>query len=227
MIKLIAVDKSHQIGDQRIRALREVSLEVQPARITAVMGPSGCGKTTLLNVAGGLQAIDGGSVTVGDVDLGAADERELCRLRRQTIGFIFQNYNLIEMLDVVENVALPLELDGRSRRESRDAAHAALDAVGLLSLAGRVPGSLSGGQRQRVAIARALTGGRAILLADEPTGALDSDNTEMVMDTLTELAAAGVMCLLVTHDEHVAARADRIVRMVDGQVVAAATTPAP
>jgi putative ABC transport system ATP-binding protein len=223
MIRLVSVDKTFRIGDEEISALRDVSIEFQPRCITAVMGPSGCGKSTLLGVAGGLQAPDRGSVTVGDVELASAGERELCRLRRQVIGFIFQSYNLIEMLSVVENVALPMELDGRSRRESRAAAQAALDDVGLLSLAARRPGSLSGGQRQRVAIARALTGGRTVLLADEPTGALDSDNSVMVMDTLAELAAAGVMCLLVTHDDQVAARAGTIVRMVDGRVV----TPEP
>ncbi|WP_337662193.1 ABC transporter ATP-binding protein [Actinoalloteichus sp. AHMU CJ021] len=213
------IRKSYRSGTVPVPALRGVSLDVAAGSLTAVMGPSGCGKSTLLTVAGGLRAADSGTVVVAGVDLASLSDSASHRHRRRHIGFVFQDYNIVPTLNTIENVMLPLELDGRKRSHARTEAERALAAVGIDDLAARHPDALSGGQRQRVALARAICGERGLILADEPTGALDSAAAGQVLDTLVGLVRDGAACLVVTHDEAVAARADRVVRMRDGLVI--------
>ena len=205
-------------GDAATRALAGVSLDIAEREFVALMGPSGCGKSTLLTLAGGLQAPDAGSVSVAGVDLATLTGGALYRHRRRHIGYVFQEFNLIDVFTVAENVALPLELDGMSPRRARRRAETTLEQVGLAGMGGRYPATLSGGQRQRVAFARAVCGRARLIIADEPTGALDTATEEGVLDLLDELRAQGATCLVATHSEHVASRADRIVRMRDGRV---------
>jgi putative ABC transport system ATP-binding protein len=183
------------------------------------MGPSGSGKSTLLNLAGGLDAVTGGQVLVEDTDLGTLSRTQLAALRRRSVGYVFQDFNLIPALTAAENVALPLELDGTRVREARRAAMAALGELGLEELADRFPDELSGGEQQRVAIARALVGSRRLVLADEPTGALDSRTGELVLRLLRARCEAGASGVLVTHEARHAAWADRVVFLRDGAMV--------
>jgi putative ABC transport system ATP-binding protein len=183
------------------------------------MGPSGSGKTTLLSLVGGLDRASAGRVLVEGTDAGGLDAGRLAALRRRTVGYVFQELNLLAALTAIENVSLPLELDGLGYAAARAAAAAALDSVGLASLADRYPDDLSGGEQQRVAIARALVGDRRILLADEPTGALDSVTGETVMRLLRRHCDGGGCAILVTHDAAHAAWADRVVFLRDGRVV--------
>ncbi|MBR7744714.1 ABC transporter ATP-binding protein [Phycicoccus sp. BSK3Z-2] len=213
------VVRVHGDGPTAVRALDGVSLEIHPGELVAVMGPSGSGKSTLLNVAGGLDRPTSGSVTIGDQDLTTLDARALAKLRRRRMGFVFQDYNLIPSLTAAENVALPLELDGTRARLARRAARHTLDLMGLMDLSDRYPDQMSGGQQQRVAIARALVGTRRFVLADEPTGALDSHTGEEVLRVLRERCDDGVAGLLVTHEARHAAWADRVVFLRDGKVV--------
>ena len=213
------VTRVHGSGETAVTALAGVSLDVHPGELVAVMGPSGSGKSTLLNVAGGLDRPTSGSVVVGGEDLTGLSPRDLARMRRRRMGFVFQDFNLIPSLTAAENVALPLELDGmRARRARRQARHT-LDLMDLMSLSDRYPDQMSGGQQQRVAIARALVGSRRFVLADEPTGALDSHTGEEVLRVLRERCDAGVAGLLVTHEARHAAWADRVVFLRDGEVV--------
>ncbi|HEY1538508.1 MAG TPA: ABC transporter ATP-binding protein [Solirubrobacteraceae bacterium] len=182
------------------------------------MGPSGSGKSTLLNLAGGLDAPTGGAVVVEGTDLGGLSARDLAALRRRAIGYVFQDFNLIPALTAAENVALPRELDGVGVRRSRSEAIVALDEVGLAGVADRFPDEISGGQRQRVAIARALIGPRRLVLADEPTGALDSHSGESVLRLLRARCDAGASGVLVTHEARLAGWADRVVFLRDGEV---------
>jgi putative ABC transport system ATP-binding protein len=182
------------------------------------MGPSGSGKSTLLNLAGGLDAPTGGAVVVEGTDLGGLSARDLAALRRRAIGYVFQDFNLIPALTAAENVALPRELDGVGVRRSRSEAIVALDEVGLAGVADRFPDEISGGQRQRVAIARALVGPRRLVLADEPTGALDSHSGESVLRLLRARCDAGASGVLVTHEARLAGWADRVVFLRDGEV---------
>ncbi|MFC9681712.1 ABC transporter ATP-binding protein [Streptomyces sp. NPDC056948] len=218
MLVLDGVTRRYRSGEVEVQAVRGVSLTVREGTLTAVMGPSGCGKSTLLTMAGGLQPPDTGTVMVAGVRIDALAEAELYQHRRRHIGYVFQDYNLVRILSVAENVALPAELDGMSRRKARAQAREALASVGMEEYADRYPDSLSGGQQQRVALARAFSGGRGLILADEPTGALDSDSAAQVLDSLQSLVRSGATCVIVTHDEAVAARADRVVRMRDGVV---------
>ncbi|MFJ4534813.1 ABC transporter ATP-binding protein [Streptomyces tibetensis] len=215
---LDGVTRRYRSGEIEVQAVRGVSLTAREGTLTAVMGPSGCGKSTLLTMAGGLQPPDSGAVTVAGVRIDGLTEAELYQHRRRHIGYVFQDYNLVRILSVAENVALPAELDGMSRRKARAQAREALASVGMDACADRYPDSLSGGQQQRVALARAFSGGRGLILADEPTGALDSDSAGQVLDSLQSLVRSGATCVIVTHDEAVAARADRVVRMRDGLV---------
>ncbi|MET7511332.1 ABC transporter ATP-binding protein [Streptomyces albidoflavus] len=216
MLVLDEVSRRYRSGEVEVRAVRGVSLTAAEGTLTAVMGPSGCGKSTLLTVAGGLQPPDSGAVTVAGVRIDQLSEAELYRHRRRHIGFVFQDYNLVRVLDAVENVALPAELDGVPRRKAHARAREALALVGLAGHAGRHPDSLSGGQQQRVALARAIASGGSLILADEPTGALDTESAARVLDALRDLVDAGATCVVVTHDDAVAARADRVLRMRDG-----------
>lgn len=219
MLALTGVSKSYQQGTSTIHALRNVSLSALPGTCTAVMGPSGCGKSTLLTVAGGLQPPDEGSVMVDTTELTTLPEGPLFAHRRRHIGFVFQDYNLVPMLSAVENVGLAAELDGVPRRQSRQEAGRALASVGLAGYEDRLPSSLSGGEQQRVALARAYCGEARLILADEPTGALDYASATMVLHSLAALVAEGATCVLVTHDPRVADYADRVVTMRDGVVV--------
>ena len=219
VLELRRVHRTHGKGEAAVHALRGIDLTVAPGELVAVMGPSGSGKSTLLNLAGGLDAPTSGEVLVEGQVLGALDRRALARLRRRSVGYVFQDLNLLASLTAAENVALPLELDGRSVRRARRLALAALAEVGLDDLAARFPDEMSGGQQQRVAIARALVGDRRLVLADEPTGALDSRTGESVLRLLRARVDAGAAGVLVTHEARHAAWADRVVFLRDGTVV--------
>ncbi|MFF4578013.1 ABC transporter ATP-binding protein [Streptomyces sp. NPDC001389] len=219
VLRLENLVRTHGSGATEVHALRGIDLAVHPGELVAVMGPSGSGKSTLLTLAGGLDTPTGGRVVVEGVDLTTAGRRKLAALRRRSIGYVFQDYNLIPALTAAENVALPLELDGTSARRARTAALAALEEIGLRALADRFPDEMSGGQQQRVAIARALVGDRRLVLADEPTGALDSETGESVLALLRLRCDAGAAGILVTHEPRFAAWADRVVFLRDGSVV--------
>ncbi len=219
MLLLSGVTREHRQGDTVVHALRGVDLAVHAGELVAVMGSSGSGKSTLLHVAGGLDSPTSGSVLVDGADLAALKPAQVAAVRRRSIGYVFQDLNLLPSLTAVENVALPLELDGTRGGLARRAARAALDEVGVGHLAGRFPDEMSGGQQQRVAIARALVGPRRLILADEPTGALDSATGEEVLRVLRARCEAGAAGVLVTHEARHAAWADRVVFLRDGVVV--------
>ena len=221
------VSRMHGSGDLTVHALRRVSLTVAPGELVAVMGPSGSGKSTLLNLAGALDLPTSGRVLIDGVDVTTASPAALAGIRRTRLGFVFQDFNLVSSLTAAENVFLPLELDGIAPRTGRVQAEAALEMVGLAGLGDRFPDELSGGQRQRVAIARALIGDRRLVLADEPTGSLDSQTGESVLTVLRDRCDAGAAALLVTHDARHAAWADRIVFLRDGSVVDSASADEP
>ncbi|ADP84775.1 ABC transporter ATP-binding protein [Pseudofrankia inefficax] len=201
-----------------VRALRGASLTVWPGEFVAVTGPSGSGKSTLLNIIAGLERADGGSVVVAGQSLAELSETRLARLRRRHVGMVFQFFHLLESMTAADNVVLAARLAGLGRRAAVDRARELLDVLGLLERAEALPATLSGGQRQRLAIARALAGGPTLLLADEPTGALDSAGAAEVLDLFTRLHARGQTIVVVTHDAAVAAGAQRIVAMRDGQI---------
>lgn len=224
-LELRNVSRIHGSNHTRVDALVDTSLEVHRGGFVAVMGPSGSGKTTLLSLAGGLDKPTSGEVLVDGSDLAELSFGELARLRRHRIGYVFQQFNLIEGLTAVENVSLPLELDGVGRRAAHEAAVAALGKVELGGLDDRTPIELSGGEQQRVAIARAIVGERTLLLADEPTGALDSMTGETILRLMRRHCDSGGAAVLVTHDARFAAWADRIVFLQDGQVIDEAHGP--
>ncbi|WP_214107301.1 ABC transporter ATP-binding protein [Acrocarpospora catenulata] len=216
VVRLAEVARVHGEGAAAVHALKCVNLEVDAGELVAVMGPSGSGKSTLLNLAGGLDRPTSGMVHIGEQDL--ATLRDLAALRRRRVGYVFQDLNLITSLTVVENVMLPRELDGVRSRRARQEAMAVLAEIDVADLADRFPGELSGGQRQRVAIARALVGERRLLLADEPTGALDTRTGDEILQTLRARCDAGAAVLLVTHEPRYAAWADRVVFLRDGMI---------
>ena len=218
-LQLSQVSKVYGSGATEVRALLEVDLMVEPGELVAVMGPSGSGKSTLLTIAGSLEEPTDGEVTVGGVPLSRLSRNKRAALRRRAIGYVFQDFNLLAGLTAAENVSLPLELDGVAVRSARAAALSALDRLGLTERADRFPDELSGGERQRVAIARAVVGERHLLLADEPSGALDSVNGEAVMRLVRETCEGGVAGVVVTHDAQLASWADRVVFLRDGRVV--------
>jgi len=218
-LEMLDVSRIHGRGDAAVHALRGLELCVMPGELVAVMGPSGSGKSTLLNLAGGLDQATAGRVRVHGDELGSLSAAELAAVRRRRVGYVFQDYNLIPSLSAAENVALPLELDGVRTRLALASARGALDEVGLDGLYDRFPDDLSGGQVQRVAIARALVGERSLILADEPTGALDSDTGEQVLALLRARCDRGASALLVTHEARHAGWADRVVFLRDGAVV--------
>jgi putative ABC transport system ATP-binding protein len=219
VLELRNVTRIHGKGEVAVHALRGVSLQVRAGELVAVMGPSGSGKSTLLNLAGGLDAPTSGEVVVEGVVLGSLNRRELAAVRRRRVGYVFQDLNLLPSLTAAENVGLPLELDGVRLRQVRATALAALDEVGLGHLAHRFPDEMSGGQQQRVAIARALVGDRRLILADEPTGALDSQTGEAVLKLIRSRVDAGAAGVLVTHEARHAAWADRVIFLRDGSIV--------
>ncbi|UDY24738.1 ABC transporter ATP-binding protein [Nocardioides sp. Kera G14] len=219
ILSLQHVSRSYRDGDSTVVALDDISLDVAAGELVAIMGPSGAGKSTLLQIAGGLEPFDAGDVRIEGRSLRGATATELARTRRTSVGYVFQELNLIPTLTALENVTLPLELDGVASREADRIGRDALADVGLPDSERRFPDQLSGGQRQRVAIARALAGPRRLLLADEPTGALDSRTGEEVLKVLRERIDAGAAGVLVTHDSRHAAWADRIVFLRDGRIV--------
>jgi putative ABC transport system ATP-binding protein len=219
VLELKDVSKAYGQGPARVEALHGVDLTVEAGGMVAVMGPSGSGKSTLLTIAGSLEEPSVGEVLINGAPLSRMSRNEKARLRRRTVGYVFQDFNLLPGLTVAENVALPLELDGTGARAARVAARAALDGLGLGERGNRYPSELSGGERQRVAIARAVVGDRRLLLADEPSGALDSVNAEAVMRLIHEACKRGVAAVVVTHDAQLASWADRVVFLRDGRVV--------
>src|SRR5690242_8245051 len=219
VLHLDQVTRVHGTGDLAVQALRAVSFTAYAGELVAVMGPSGSGKSTLLTLAGGLDSPTSGAVRVEGTDLAALGQKGRAAMRRTAIGYVFQDFNLIPALTAVENVALPRELDGAGARAARRAALAALGEVGIADLASRFPDEMSGGQQQRVAIARAIVGQRRLILADEPTGALDSETGEDILRLIRARCDAGAAGVLVTHEARHAAWADRVVFLRDGVVV--------
>jgi putative ABC transport system ATP-binding protein len=225
VLEIEQVVRTYGSGHTQVTALDGVSLAVQPGELVAVMGPSGAGKSTLLHLAGGLDRPSSGTIRVAGTDLGHLSRAGLAALRRRRVGYVFQELNLIAALTAAENVALPRELDGVRGRTARAEALAALELVGVAGLAGKFPEQLSGGEQQRVAIARALVGQRPLLLADEPTGALDTLAGEAILGLLRARCDAGVAGLLVTHEARYAGYADRVVFLTDGRVVDQTSQP--
>lgn len=219
VLRLDAVTRVHGHDASRVTALDAVSLSVRAGELVAVMGPSGSGKSTLLTLAGGLDAPTSGTVSVEGQDLAALGNAGRARMRRTSLGYVFQAFNLIPALTAAENVALPRELDGERAGPARARALDALAEVGLVELADRFPDTMSGGQQQRVAIARAIVGERRLILADEPTGALDTETGEDVLALLRARCDAGAAGVLVTHEARHAAWADRVVFVRDGVIV--------
>jgi putative ABC transport system ATP-binding protein len=219
VLELRSVSRCYGQGAAEVVALSEVSVVVEAGELVAVMGPSGSGKSTLLTIAGTLEEASSGEVLIDGVAVSTLSLDERAALRRHRIGYVFQDFNLLSGLTAVENVAMPLELDGQARTTARKAAMTVLDRLGLTGLAERFPDELSGGERQRTAIARAVVGQRRLLLADEPTGALDSLNGESVLRLLRQACRDGVAGVIVTHDAQLASRADRIIYLRDGGVV--------
>ncbi|MGD0984341.1 MAG: ABC transporter ATP-binding protein [Acidimicrobiales bacterium] len=218
-LELRRVSKSYGTGPNEVHAVQDVDLAVERGSLVAVMGPSGSGKSTLLTIAGSLEEPTSGEVFIDGASLEAMSRNDKARLRRRTIGYVFQDFNLLAGLTAVENVSLPLELDGLSAKKARAAGMAVLEGLGLADRATHYPDELSGGERQRVAIARAVVGERHLLLADEPSGALDSTNGEAVMRLMLAACKRGVAAVVVTHDAQLASWADRVVFLRDGRVV--------
>jgi putative ABC transport system ATP-binding protein len=218
-LEMQGVSKSYGSGPTEVRALDRIDLSVDAGSLVAVMGPSGSGKSTLLTIAGSLEEPTVGEVRIAGAALSTMSRNDKARLRRRSVGFVFQDFNLLAGLTAVENVSLPLELDGVPARKARVAGMEALEGLDLADRAPHYPDELSGGERQRVAIARAVVGERQLLLADEPSGALDSANGEAVMRLVLAACRRGVAAVIVTHDAQLASWADRVVFLRDGNVV--------
>ncbi len=219
MIQLTHVTRTYRTGTAEVHALDDLTLNIPDHEFVAVTGPSGCGKSTLLNLLGGLDHPDSGTIDVGDFSLHAATEADLTHYRRHHLGIVFQFFNLLPAMTIAENVELPLLLQGAPRAEMRDRAAELLDLVGLAPRAGHFPHQLSGGEMQRAAIARALVHRPTLLLADEPTGNLDTANAHRVLDTLTEVASKNLATMvMVTHSEEVAALVPRRIELLDGRI---------
>ncbi len=220
LIHAKALKRHYLVGKQQVKALDGVDLEVKRGEFVALVGPSGSGKSTLLSLLGGLDRPSAGQIAVGDLELGSATDAQLVRYRRERVGFIFQSFNLLATRSAVENVETPLILAEVKPKERRQRALDLLDSVGLKARAHHKPNELSGGEMQRVAVARSLANRPLLLLADEPTGNLDSQTGQGILDMLREaVGSQGVTLVLVTHDMHVASYADRIVHMLDGRIL--------
>ena len=219
-LELDAVTKHYGTGETEVRALSDVSLTIGRGQLVAIMGPSGCGKSTMLHLAGGLEDPSAGQVRVGGLDVPSMGASERATLRRTDVGYVFQRLNLVVTLTALENVMLPLELEGVGRREARDRAREALVRVGLDHRLDRFPDDFSGGQQQRIAVARALVGDRRLILADEPTGSLDTLTGDRVIELLAAVPGeSGATVVLVTHEPRYASWADRVVFLRDGRIV--------
>lgn len=213
------VIKAFGSGDTEVRAVNGITAQVAPGEFVAVMGPSGCGKSTLLHLGGGLELPTAGHVLFDGVDLSSMSPARLATVRRRQLGYVFQSLNLVPSLTAVENVMLPLELDGVPARRARVTATEALERVGITTQIDRYPDSFSGGQQQRIAIARAVVGDRRVIFADEPTGALDTLTSDQVVEVLASLARSGVAVVMVTHEPRFASWADRVLFLRDGIIV--------
>ena len=218
MIELQSITKSYTTGSQSLQVLKGVHMQVSAGELVAIMGSSGSGKSTLLNILGLLDAYDGGHYRLDGKDMAGLSERRAAELRREMLGFVFQSFNLIPFKSAAENVALPLYYQKVPRKERGRRSHALLERVGLLEWADHLPSQMSGGQQQRVAIARALAASPRVILADEPTGALDSATSEGVMALLKELNGEGMTMVVVTHEAEIAAACRRTIRLRDGLV---------
>jgi putative ABC transport system ATP-binding protein len=225
-LELGGISKVYSEGPGEVHALRGIDLSVDTGELVAVMGPSGSGKSTLLTIAGSLEEPTSGEVTIAGARLSGLSRNDKARLRRRLVGYVFQDFNLLPGLTAAENVSLPLELDGMPARKARAVGLAALDQLGMADREGHFPDQLSGGERQRAAIARAVVGQRRLLLADEPSGALDWENGEAVMRLLLAACRAGVAAIVVTHDAQLAAWADRVAFIRDGQLADQTSKPA-
>ncbi|MDB5262620.1 MAG: transporter ATP-binding protein [Adhaeribacter sp.] len=219
MIKIENLEKVYRTEEVETKALNKVSIEVNEGEFVAIMGPSGCGKSTLLNILGLLDEPDGGSFKFIGTEISKFNERNRADLRKKNIGFVFQSFNLIDELTVFENVELPLIYLGVSSAERKEKVEKVLEKMQIMHRRNHFPQQLSGGQQQRVAVARAVINNPKLILADEPTGNLDSTNGNEVMELLTELNEAGTTVIMVTHSEHDARYAHRIIRLLDGEVV--------
>ena len=219
MLRLDKVNKFYRVGTHSLHALRDVDFVVNDGEFVAIMGASGSGKSTLLNILGILDDYDSGEYRLGDTLIRDLTEKKAANYRNRFIGFVFQSFNLLPFKTALENVALPLYYQGITRRKRNQIAAQYLERVGLRDWAEHTPSEMSGGQKQRVAIARALISKPRLILADEPTGALDSETSRQIMDLLTEINRSGITVLIVTHDSEVAARCQRTIRLRDGQVV--------
>lgn len=220
MIKITDLEKYYKTEELQTIALNKLSFDVKKGEFVAVMGPSGCGKSTLLNILGMLDDSDGGSFMFNGEEVIDYNERKRAHLRKHNIGFVFQSFNLIDQLSVFENVELPLIYTGVKKSERKERVHAVLEKMQIMHRRKHFPQQLSGGQQQRVAVARAVVNNPKLILADEPTGNLDSSNGNEVMELLTDLNAQGTTIVMVTHSEHDAKYTHRIIRMLDGQKVA-------
>ena len=218
MIDIKDLCKVYLVGDERVRALDHATLHIYPKEFVSIIGPSGSGKSTLMNIIGCLDVADAGSYKLDDLPIEAYTENELAKIRNQKIGFVFQQFNLIPKLTAWENVELPLIYQKVPRSERQTRVKAALERVGLANRATHLPTELSGGQQQRVAIARAIVTNPKLILADEPTGALDSKTTKEIMDMFHELHKQGNTIVLITHDNDIAKQAARIIHILDGQI---------
>ena len=219
MIRIENLHKSYPMGNRSLHVLKGLNFNVEEGELVAIMGSSGSGKSTLLNILGMLDNYDEGSYTLGDVLIKKMDETKAAKYRNKFLGFVFQSFNLINYKNALENVVLPLYYQGVSRKEREEKALKYLDDVGLKEWANHLPTELSGGQKQRVAIARAMVSEPKVLLADEPTGALDSKTSKEVMDLIQKINKAGKTILVVTHEEDIAQMCSRIVRLKDGVIV--------
>jgi putative ABC transport system ATP-binding protein len=219
MLQMRGVTKAYQTDSVRTLALNGISLAVEAGDFLAVMGPSGCGKTTFLNVAGLLDTFEGGTYLLDGADVSKLRDAEMSKIRNQKIGFVFQSFNLIPDLSVYDNVDVPLRYRGLGGKDRRDRITRALETVGLSARTKHLPSQLSGGQQQRVAIARALVGEPKLILADEPTGNLDSHMAGEVLDLLTQINGSGATIVMVTHDPSIASSARRTIRLLDGAVI--------
>lgn len=218
ILSMRRLGKTHGSGAQRVDALINVDLDLMPGELVAVTGRSGSGKTTLLNMAGALDEPTSGEVIVAGENLATMSKNDLARIRRVAVGYVFQQFNLLPSLTAAENISLPLELDGMKPAEARNLAEVSLAEVEMAGMEDRYPDQLSGGEQQRVAIARGLVGSRSVLLADEPTGALDEATSESILKLLRSRCDAGAAALMVTHEPAYAAWADRVVRLRDGRI---------
>ncbi len=224
-LELRQVSKVYGSGPSEVHAISDVDLTVERAELVAIMGPSGSGKSTLLTIAGSLEEPTSGQVLVEGVDLASVSRSERAKMRRRSIGYVFQDFNLLAGLTAAENVTLPLELDGVRAKAALEIGLEAMDELGIASHGDRYPDELSGGERQRVAIARAIVGERGLLLADEPTGALDSVNGDAIMRLLRAATQRGVAGVVVTHEAQLASWADRVIFLRDGRIVDQTVAP--